>query len=60
MRADTASVSTSLRESQHVCGFPEILSLAVDREKLLAAAGELRETYAAVDWSTSLLGSPEG
>jgi hypothetical protein len=32
----------------------------VDREELLAAAGELRETYAAVDWSTSLLGSPEG
>jgi hypothetical protein len=52
--------SKSLREPQHVCGVRDIRSVAVAREELLAAAGELRETYAAVDWSTSLWGSPEG
>jgi propanediol dehydratase small subunit len=39
---------------------PDIRSAAVDREELLATAGEMRETYAALHWSTSLLGSLEG
>jgi hypothetical protein len=37
-----ATGSKLLREPQHVCGVPDIRSVAVDREELLAAAGEFR------------------
>jgi hypothetical protein len=51
-RIEVTATSTCSRGSRYTVRSP-------GQGELLAAAGELRETYAAVDWSTSLLGSPE-